>query len=130
MEFNFIDSLINAIIFVTCWLVFERIIESVKRRNQNTEQTDSDKPQSSEDQLTLHVNIELNNGLWYGWLIDENLKEQFVAQGTERELAISSCVDVLKNKHSDSNIRILFYETNEEQTQRHSKSDSQEQTQQ
>lgn len=43
------------------------------------------------EQRTIHVTVEEHKGLWYGWRLDENEREHFVAQGETYEEAMKNC---------------------------------------
>lgn len=43
------------------------------------------------EQFNVHVTVEQIKGLWYGWRLDENEKEHFVAQGETYEETIKNC---------------------------------------
>lgn len=56
--------------------------------------------------VLLQIQVEQHKGLWYGWHIDDEDRETFVAQGNSYSEAVANCKKHIETKNPD--YRVLF----------------------
>lgn len=71
--------------------------------------------QNSIKLLLLQIVVEQYNGLWYGWHIDDEDSESFVAQGSSYEEAILNCKKRVEEKNPEYKIIFKFMVKRDEQ---------------
>lgn len=62
----------------------------------------------------LQIDVELLNGLWYGWYISDD-QEAFVAQGATYDEAVLNCKSTLERKNPEFKIVFRFEKKRNEQ---------------
>lgn len=96
MLFQFMQSKVNA---------------QVEERRQSLGDDEDNITPSQVRKRTVYVDIKLENinGAWYGWTIQDG-KEQFVAQGSTKDEAMTNCS---KHMVNDERIYVIKYLTSD-----------------
>lgn len=58
--------------------------------------------------VMLQIQVEQHKGLWYGWHIDDEDRETFVAQGESYSEAVTNCKRQVESKNPDYKILFKF----------------------
>lgn len=93
------------VVVVVYRLLSMRLTTGAEEEQQSEAEEESLPSQVRKRTVYVDITLEQINGSWYGWL-KQNDREQFVAQGTTKEEAMTNCS---KRMVSDERIYVIKY---------------------
>jgi len=97
------DFVVSALV---CWFLVSFAIKFIESYGEIEKEYEEN---STPKYVSMQISVERIKEMWYGWFIDpETENEVFVAQGETCNLAISNCVDRIRQKNPEYTVLFKF----------------------